>query len=439
MRTGFMDPEWEALVRSLAKLPEGMPLTSFRMLPCWALPEPRPAEEVYKRFRSMVAELGAGPRERGPAPGGDGVKDTPPRSPPGQRARRWTPQRAALKRSLSRNSAEVARRAMRARYTTVGSKATYDSNTAGYVSWCGSMGVEPYPTTVERLEEFGGHLLLMGDDGAAYRAPQNIIASVLAENKAAGCVLDDPLNIVGRMMAVLGKESPDPQQAEPLGVKEFRAIFDAIRTTGDYGAALQILGEFFTLLRTSSMRAIRAEDITLSGGRLRVEWRMAKGKRECVRFLTFEAINLVPPLTLSDPPEGAPSSIRFCPVEVFTLLKRLAGSSQLLCPNCGYRSFREALCGTRTRRGLFADINGMSAGRSPGSRLAYTTHSARVGGCCTLLKAGMGVMQVCELGDWASEDMVRLYGKKLTRDPYCVEAVRFYNPVSLAHCYAAPS
>ncbi|KAJ9438376.1 hypothetical protein DIPPA_35649 [Diplonema papillatum] len=49
------------------------------------------------------------------------------------------------------------------------------------------------------------------------------------------------------------------------------------------------------------------------------------------------------------------------------------------------------------------------------------------------------MMQVCEVGDWASEDMVRLYGKKLTRDPYCVEAVRFYNPVSLAHCYAAPS
>ncbi|KAJ9456250.1 hypothetical protein DIPPA_24369 [Diplonema papillatum] len=278
MRTGFTDPEWEALV---AELPEGMSLTSFRVLPCWALPEPRPAEEVDKRFRSMVAELGAGPRERGPAPGGDGVKDTPPRSPPGQRARRWTPQRAALKRPLGRN-----------------------------VSWCGSMGVEPYPTTVERLEEFGGHLLLMGDDGAAYRAPQSIIASVLAENKAAGCVLDDPLNIVGRMMAVLGKESPDPQQAEPLGVKEFRAIFDAIRTTGDCGAALQILGEFITLLRTSSMRVIRAEDVTLNGGRLRVEWRMAKGKRECMRSLTFEAINLVPPPTLSDPPEGAPSSIR---------------------------------------------------------------------------------------------------------------------------------
>ncbi|KAJ9461841.1 hypothetical protein DIPPA_22618 [Diplonema papillatum] len=190
---------------------------------------------------------------------------------------------------------------MRARFTTVGSKATYDSNSVGYVSWCGSMGVEPYPTTVERSEEFGGHLLLMGDDGAAYRAPQNITASVLAENKAAGCVLDDLLNIVGRMMAVLGKESPDPQQAEPLGVKEFRAIFDAIRTTGGYGAALhalQILGDFFTLLRTSSMRAIRAEDVTLNGGRLRVEWRMAKGKRECMRFLTFEAIHLVPPLTL---------------------------------------------------------------------------------------------------------------------------------------------
>ncbi|KAJ9470481.1 hypothetical protein DIPPA_15249 [Diplonema papillatum] len=68
------------------------------------------------------------------------------------------------------------------------------------------------------------------------------------------------------MMAVLGKESPDPQQAEPLGVKEFRTTFDAIRTTGDYGAALIFW-------------VIRAGDVTLNGGRLRVEWRMAKGKR----------------------------------------------------------------------------------------------------------------------------------------------------------------
>ncbi|KAJ9454544.1 hypothetical protein DIPPA_08559 [Diplonema papillatum] len=66
------------------------------------------------------------------------------------------------------------------------------------------------------------------------------------------------------MMAVLGKELPE--QAEPLGVKEFRTTFDAIWTTGDYGAALIFW-------------AIRAGDVTLNGGRLRVEWRMAKGKR----------------------------------------------------------------------------------------------------------------------------------------------------------------
>ncbi|KAJ9454040.1 hypothetical protein DIPPA_08540 [Diplonema papillatum] len=103
-----------------------MPLTSFRVMPCRALPEPRPAEEVDKRFRSVVAELGAWPRERGPALRRDGVKDSlRPVSEQGDGLRR------GQRRSLSRNSAEVARRAMRARCTTVGSKATYDSNTAG--------------------------------------------------------------------------------------------------------------------------------------------------------------------------------------------------------------------------------------------------------------------------------------------------------------------
>ncbi|KAJ9452251.1 hypothetical protein DIPPA_07062 [Diplonema papillatum] len=83
-----------------------MPLTSFRVMPCRALPEPRPAEEVDKRFRSVVAELGAWPRERGPALCRDGVKDSlRPVSEQGDGGQR---------RSLSRNSAEVARRAMRA-------------------------------------------------------------------------------------------------------------------------------------------------------------------------------------------------------------------------------------------------------------------------------------------------------------------------------------
>ncbi|KAJ9449245.1 hypothetical protein DIPPA_04816 [Diplonema papillatum] len=68
----------------------------------------------------------------------------------------------------------------------------------------------------------------MGDNGA-YGAPLNIMVSVLAENKAAACVLDALNESVGRMMAVLGKELPDPRWAEPPGVKEFRTIFDAVR------------------------------------------------------------------------------------------------------------------------------------------------------------------------------------------------------------------
>ncbi|KAJ9438377.1 hypothetical protein DIPPA_06986 [Diplonema papillatum] len=49
----------------------------------------------------------------------------------------------------------------------------------------------------------------------------------------------------------------------------------------------------------------------------------------------------------------------------------------------------------------------------------------------------MDPIQVKKMGDWAADSMVTYYGDKVLRDPGCVEAVRFYNPVSLAHMYTA--
>ncbi|KAJ9438325.1 hypothetical protein DIPPA_23889 [Diplonema papillatum] len=322
---------------------------------------------------------------------------------------------------------------MRSLYTAAGTRRVYNSNTATYREWCASEGVQPYPATVRRLETFGGYLSGMEDE--AYKAPHNIINAILAENTADGWVLEDPADDIRRMIRALKRAAPDPESGEPLGAAQFRQIFGFVRTVGEYGAALQLLGEHFTLLRASSMQSILTEDVRVGEGGVRVEWTMSKAKGTCSRYLTFESINLLPPLLLPNGPDGVPESIRYCPVEVFSLLKLMAKGRRLLCPFPVYASFRDALRGTAGKRGILQPLNdGDGSGRT---RARFLTLSARKGGCCTLLKSGMDPMQVQKMGDWASGDMVTHYGEKVLRDPGCVEAVRFYNPVSLAHFYTA--
>ncbi|KAJ9437372.1 hypothetical protein DIPPA_13121 [Diplonema papillatum] len=346
---------------------------------------------------------------------------------------RSTSRRQALKRAIEDVAPDDARSRMRGLYTAASSKRVYRSNTGTYREWCEGEGVQPYPTTVRRLEIFGGYLSSMEGDG--YRAPHNVINAIVAENIAGGWVLDDPAGDVRRMIRALKKASPDPESGEPLGAAQFRKVFGFVRTVGEYGAALQLLGEHFTLLRSSSMQSILTDMVQVSKDKVRVEWGMSKSKGTCSRHLTFEKIELAPPLLLPEAPDGAPQAIRYCPVEVFTLLKRMAQGKRLLCPFPIYASFRDALLGNSRTRGILQPLN---RGHAPArSRVPFLTHSARIGGCCTLLKAGMDPIQVQKMGDWASGDMVTHYGEKVLRDPDCVEAVRFYNPTSLAHMYTA--
>ncbi len=85
-----------------------------------------------------------------------------------------------------------------------------------------------------------------------------------------------------------------------------------------------------------------------------------------------------------------------------------------------YKEVYKALCG---ESGILEVLNKAL----PESSRRFTTHSARVGGCCTLHKAGLSKDVVQEIGDWANVQMV-IYSKKLFRGPECVKAVPFYNP-----------
>ncbi|KAJ9460746.1 hypothetical protein DIPPA_02769 [Diplonema papillatum] len=428
-RGEFTDEEWEGLNESLKRLPAGFPPASLGGLPYNYLPVPRPPKvSAYHRLQSMLRGK-RGPEEafRETREVG-GVAQEPAK-------RRATTQRLALRDVLRTQTSEHARDHMRSKYTTEGTKAAYKSNTAEYVSWCNEEGVAPYPASVRRLEAFGGCLTMMGS--SSYKTPHALVKAIVAENLAKGFVLSDPAGDVPRMLRALEREAPDAEQKEPLGLEQFRQIFSEVRSVDGYSAALQLLGEHFTLLRARSMQAIRTEDVVFGEGKVRVVWRISKGKGNCTRALCFDEINLVSPLLLPSAPDGAPGRVRYCPVEVFSLLKRmaLARGSELLCPFTTYSSYYGALCGTGARRGVLQDLNQQGPAGRNGN--VYGTHSARIGGCCTLLRAGMDPDQVVTMGDWADVGMVRRYGERVLRDPHCVQPVRFYCPDTLAHVYTS--
>ncbi|KAJ9439973.1 hypothetical protein DIPPA_29531 [Diplonema papillatum] len=426
----FSDEEWRELTVSLQGLPVDFPLLSLRNLPYNYLPGPcRPKVSVYLRLQGLLR--GAGGLE-------EASRETrkiegTPRGRPAKA--KLTAQRRALRSALRTHVPERARDHIRSLYTAAKTKAVYSSNTAEYVAWCSEDGVEPYPTSVRRLEVFGGCLSLM--ESSMYKTPHALIKAIVAENLARGFVLHDPVGDIPRLLRALEKEAPDTVQKEPLGLEQFRHVFRAVRSVDEYSAALQLLGEHFTLLRSCSMQSIRTEDIRLSKDRVRVVWHCSKGRGNCTRELCFDRIDLVPPLLLPDAPNGAPARIRYCPVEVFSLLKKmaLARGAELLCPFPTYAKYYGVLCGTEARRGVLDSLRNLSSAGRCGN--PYGTHSARVGGCCTLLKAGMDPDQVVTMGDWADAAMIRRYGEKVLRDPHCVQAVRFYCPVTLAHVYTS--
>ncbi|KAJ9470214.1 hypothetical protein DIPPA_03832 [Diplonema papillatum] len=423
-RSEFTDEEWEGLNESLKRLPWDFPPASLWSLPYNHLPVPRPPKiSAFHRLQGMLQGK-RGPEEASPETREVGAVAPEPAK------RRATAQRLALRDVLRTQTQESARDHIRKKYTTEGTKAAYKSNTAEYVSWCDESGVAPYPASVRRLEAFGGCLT-----SSSYKTPHALVKAIVAEKLARGFVLSDPAGDVPRLLRTLEREAPDAEQKEPLGLEQFRQIFRGVRSVDGYSAALQLLGEHFTLLRARSMQAIRTEDVGLGEGKVRVVWHISKGKGNCTRALCIDEIDLVPPLLLPSAPDGAPGRVRYCPVEVFFLLKKmaLAKGSDLLCPFPTYSSYYGALCGTGARRGVLQDLNQ----QGPAGRNGNAYGSARIGGCCTLLMAGMGPDQVVTMGDWADVGMVRRYGEKVLRDPHCVQPVRFYCPITLVHVYTS--
>ena len=105
------------------------------------------------------------------------------------------------------------------------------------------------------------------------------------------------------------------------------------------------------------------------------------------------------------------------------------GRNQVANP---YQTANRVLCGYKDRRGLLE-----RAGIDDPVGSVTGWHSPRVGGACTLLRAGLSETIVQKVGFWESPDMVGHYAKQMIHNPLCVEPFAFYNPRALEASYSS--
>jgi len=131
---------------------------------------------------------------------------------------------------------------------------------------------------------------------------------------------------------------------------------------------------------------------------------------------------------------GWSRTIPLCPVAILRAFKTMdatavLGRNQISNP---YQKANRVLCGYKDKRGLIEragidDPVGSVTGR----------HSPRVGGACTLLRAGLSETIVQKVGFSESPDMVGHYAKQMIHNPLCVEPFAFYNPRALEASYSS--
>jgi hypothetical protein len=208
---------------------------------------------------------------------------------------------------------------------------------------------------------------------------------------------------------------------------------------------LNFLGAWFLCARAQSFLSIKTDSVAFrktQAGRALVTLKItvAKGKGSFEHKPELEATKgaiKTPRIELPNLESGA-TFLDLCPVAVFRELKERSTSDTLSNFGAGDAGYRKWYTATRTfflKSGydLKAEIDNPER-----KRFGYTLHSTRVGGVCTLLRAGLSPAIITTLAMWESE-MIDHYARVVHLRPSCVEPMRFYNPEQLSECYKAAS
>jgi hypothetical protein len=307
---------------------------------------------------------------------------------------------------------------------SAGTQNAYSSYFEHYRDFCerrrkqGELGyLESDPLTDAKLEDFAGNLKKSTFKGAS---KTTIFAAALSEVKHNLTTAE----VRSRLFTALERGEDDSEQAFPLGLAEFRALFRAAVTQKDIDVCLALAGAFFFIKRRDEFVSLKKEHIVFTEGLVKARFVKTKGKAKKLTnyWIELEALPDAPALDCLLLP-----GLKFCPVTVMKLLTSRA-TSNLIAFSGKDASMLNHLKHLIPRSGLQV----RAAGRS---RDCYSVHSTRVGAACTLLKAGLSGDVVKSVADWDSQKSLDHYAQMVTLQPSLVEAFRFYNPEALKNKY----
>ena len=300
-------------------------------------------------------------------------------------------------------------------------KTTYAPAIRRYNEMCSRKGLIPFPLSIDKLLTYAGYMKLQEDK---YLSPSVDLSAVVAENTRLGhqaLPKDDRINKAHKALSEGLKEE---EQAEPFRRELLKLMYETARTNIDYDLVLMLLAAVYCLARSTCFAEIEPKDIRdTDGDGVSVTLKNLKGRnREKSVDPHYER---VPGLgSWSNPVLG---QLLLCPVEVFRRLRSRASGNT--ASNIPKEKFQRTLNHLLER----AKIDNRVVGRT---RHLYTHHSTRVSGTCYLLRCGLLPLVISAIADWSS-DMVCKYGRKILLNPEAVEAIKFYNPVSMKSSYGA--
>jgi hypothetical protein len=328
---------------------------------------------------------------------------------------------------------------LRAAAVAPSTRGTYSSEVEKYVAFVDRFNAahgtshSAFPASVAVVELFAAFL-----KASSYRNPAVAFFAVLRAAKDRG--QPEGWMPAGKQQDILNgleRGKAGEEQARPINMPLLRRLAAGVKSQQDMDVFVAVLAAFFMLVRVDSLTKLRSSDILpLPNGGTQVRVGNLKGEIKISDHkFEFEQLQDPPaPFQISFlSPDNRPvrRSIPCCPASLLRLLRTEAvesGRASLVAfPTAQklQRSFDVLV----SRSG----IENVEEGRA---RKLYTMHSTRVGGVCSLLKAGLEPRVVSAIAAWAS-DQVRRYGDMVMRLPGCATAFPFYNPVALAGSYRA--
>ena len=444
---------WQGLMAALTQLQPGVLVKDVPRLPFEVLPgDPgraleRPFESLCKliagadtvddvvtrtakRRRCAVAVPGPAITQYPGKPG----QPLPPRQPGGVRQ---SAQRQAVLSAADTLTITESVALAQSQVHALSTRKTYASAVKVFVEWASVRGYPPFPLDERKVLDFVGAMCHARMTGKPYKSPGVILSAMWRDDKESGhqFAASAPRSFLKDCTTAAERGLPAHKQRLPISRDDIGRVFTLVANPQDYAAALCLAGAFFSLSRASTILELCRKDICVAedASGVTVTFTSMKAcKRVAAHTLDFECLADAPMVKPKWVPMLTDGSFALCPVEVFSRIRKMDAPKFL---GREYTRFRTVLTRGDLASSLFQRAGLQDRDEEEEVPGSYGTHSARVGGACALLAAGLDSAVVKSLGNWASWTMVERYAARVNKCPRGIVPWAFFCPRAAAQRY----